>query len=67
MMFFILCQSSRKLIKNCQGISNLLFLCKESHNKFALILIVWQKWRRSEKTKTDITFDLDVILTYAFF
>ena len=49
-------------------VRSLLFLCyKKWCNKFAPILIVYQRWRHSQKTKTGITFDLDVILTCGAF
>ena len=54
--------------KTFPDVRSLLFLCnKELHKKFAPILIVCQRWRHDEKTKTCITFDLDVILTCGFF
>ena len=44
------------------------FLCnKELYKKSALILIFCQRWGPSEKTKTSITFDLNVILTSGLF
>ena len=49
-------------------IRSILFQCnKELHKKFAPILIVCQRWNHSQKTKTSIIFDLDVILTCGFF
>ena len=39
----------------------------ELHKKFAPIFKVCQRRRYSEKTKTGITFDLDLILTYGLF
>ena len=55
--------------KTCPNIRSLLFLCKKQlHKKFAPILVVCQRWRRSEKKKkkTGITFDLDAILSCKF-
>ena len=40
---------------------------KELHKKFVQILIVCQRHVRLKKTKTGITFDLDVILTVFIF
>ena len=39
---------------------------EELQKKFVITLIVYQRWCHSEKTKTGITFDLDVILTFFF-
>ena len=53
--------------ETCPDIRSLLHLCnKELHKKFAPILIVYQRWRHNEKTKTDISFDLDVTLSCGF-
>ena len=50
--------------ETCADIRSLLFLCnKELQKKFYPILMVCQRWCHSEKTKTGIAFDLDVIFS----
>ena len=53
--------------KFCPDIRDI-FLCnKELHKKLAPILIVSQRRHHSEKTKTGINFNLDVVLTSGCF
>ena len=57
----------KKTDKNMPRYKETLILCNEEvHKNFNLILIVCQRQRQSEKTKTGKTFDLDVILTCGF-
>ena len=56
------------LRQTCPDIRSLLFLYnKELHKKFTLVLIVSKRWHHSDKTKTGIAFDLQVILTCGVF
>ena len=48
--------------KTCPNIKSFLFLYnRKSRKKFVPFLIVCKRWRHSQKIKTDITFDLEVI------
>ena len=53
--------------KTCPYISLLCLCNNELHKKFGPILIACQRWSHSEKRKTSITFDLDMILTCGVF
>ena len=54
--------------RTCPDTRNLLFLCsKEFHNKFATVLMICERWSHSEKTKTGIAFDAEMIFTCRLF
>ena len=67
-LVLILYQFSRRLKKILPLYKESLFLYnKDSNKKIARILIIYQRWSHSDKTKTDVAFDLDIILTGSFF